>query len=204
MAEQLNEELQRIMAAGRAAIAQPLNDDPMARIEAIQLLWRNWADFEIHMITPVFAINSPPVIHQPQALQGSTKVEHVFPIVDYGYKMATSKGEEMYTAGMSMCKLFFTIEKMIAILIQKLKDEGKESDGPVEIAFDGHEIAQRKGFESVINYAGNLVVTNFDPGAWGERYLEIVKRMADEGYGYPEETPREKWRQHGSSPGMKI
>ena len=46
------------------------------------------------------------------------------------------------------------------------------------------------------------MVTNFDPGSWGERYLEIVKRLSDRGYGYPSEAPREiyKINKRGTTP----
>ena len=48
-----------------------------------------------------------------------------------------------------------------------------------------------------------MIVTNFEPGDWGEHYLEVVKRLSDRGYGYPKETPRENFRQpRGSSPKM--
>ena len=53
---------------------------------------------------------------------------------------------------------------------------------------------QRNGFESIINLQYNVVVTNFDPGAWGDTYLQTVKRLADKGYGYPPEAPRDKYR----------
>jgi hypothetical protein len=39
-----------------------------------------------------------------------------------------------------------------------------------------------------------VAMTNFDPGPWGERYLEMVKRLADKGYGYPPESPRDIYR----------
>jgi hypothetical protein len=49
-----------------------------------------------------------------------------------------------------------------------------------------------------------VVVTNFDPGAWGEQYLQTVKRIADKGFGYPSETPRQPYKQphHSSSAGI--
>ena len=108
------------------------------------------------------------------------------------------------SAGMSMCKLFFTIEKMINILISRLKSGGVSQETEVQVAFGGHEIAQRKAFESIINLSYNVVVTNFEPGEWGERYLENVKRMASK-YGYPPEAPRETYKQsyNSSSAGIK-
>ena len=98
-----------------------------------------------------------------------------------------------------MCKLYYTIEKMIFLLIERLKEGGIDKDTEVEVAFDGHELAQRKCFDSIINLSYNVVVTNFDPGTWGERYLAATKRLADLGYGYPPESPRDIYRKpHGS------
>jgi len=157
-----------------------------------QLLWRA-ADFHILLIRPTFDVKSPPYVYSPEPLEGGGGLEHVYPIVDFGFMLSTSRGEEMYVPGMSMNKMHNTIEKMVVLLIEKLKaQEGSgEIDASVEIqvAFDGFILAKRKAFESIINLPYNVVVTNFDPGAWGERYLDMVKRMADK-YGYPTETPR--------------
>ena len=83
---------------------------------------------------------------------------------------------------------------MIFLLVERLKSGGVSTEAEVQIAFGGHELAQRKGFESVINLVHNVVVTNFEPGRWGERYLEIVKRLSEKGYGYPSEAPRDVYR----------
>ena len=101
----------------------------------------------------------------------------------------------MYSAGMSMCKLYYTIEKIIFLLVERLKTGGVSTETEVQVAFSGHELAQRKAFEIIINLNHNVVVTNFDPGIWGERYLQTVKRLADKGYGYPLEAPRDSFRQ---------
>lgn len=179
-------------------------DDPLLLVERIYKLWWHWADFSLFIITPVIEVISPPLIIPPEKILETDELEFVYPIHDYGYKLMTSKAEDMYTAGMSMCKLFYTIEKMIAILVDRLKSGGTDVETEVQIAFGGHEIAQRKGFESVINLSYNVVVTNFDPGAWGERYLQIVKRLADKGYGYPSEAPRSAYRhRHGVDSEMK-
>lgn len=97
------------------------------------------------------------------------------------------------------------IEKMIHILVERLKSGGVSPEDEVQVAFGGHELAQRKAFESVINLSYNVVVTNFDPGAWGEKYLKNVKQISKSGYGYPKEAPRDNFRQvHGvSSVGIK-
>jgi hypothetical protein len=158
--------------------------------EAYQLYWR-WSHFELKITEPnAFEPIDPPKIILPELIDGSSEVEFVYPIYDFGNVLSTSKGEEIHNTGMSMCKLHFTIEKMIYLLIEKLKSGGIDESVAVHIEFDGHELAQRKAFESVINLAYNVVVTNFDPGAWGDKYLAIVKRLGEKGYGYPLKSPR--------------
>ena len=170
-------------------------EDPVLLVERVYQIWRCWADFELFIVNPSIDVISPPLIIPPERL-GSDEEEFVYPIRDYGHKMATSKAEDMYTAGMSMCKMFYTIEKMIYLLVERLKSGGVSEQTEVQVAFGGHEIAQRKAFESIINLSYNVVVSNFDPGPWGEQYLQNVKRIADKGYGYPSEAPRDVYRQH--------
>lgn len=180
-------------------MALSLEDDPIALVEKVYQLWWNWADFQLFIINPTIEVISPPLLIPPEPLPDSHELEFVFNIYDHGYKLCTSKGAEMYSAGMSMCKLYYTIEKMIFILVERLKSGGVGTDTEVQVAFGGHELAQRKGFESIINLSYNVVVTNFDPGTWGEKYLQIVKRLADKGYGYPPEAPRDTYRQSHTS-----
>ena len=170
---------------------------------AYQLSWR-WADFHLSIIDPVTEEWLEPLVIQPEAIAGTNEMEFVYPIHDYGNGLSTSKGADMYVAGLSMCKLYYTIEKMIYILVERLKSGGIDPSTEVQIAFDGHELAQRKGFESVINLNYNVVITNLDPGLWGERYLQIARRLADKGFGYPPESPRDNYRQsHAGGPGVK-
>ncbi|WP_419419552.1 virulence factor [Legionella sp. D16C41] len=178
-------------------------DDPIALIERIYQLWWHWADFELFIINPTIDPILPPVIIEPEPIGDGTEYEFVYPIVDRGHRLSTSKAQDMFTAGMSMCKLHFTIEKMIYLLIERLKTGGVSAETEVQVAFGGHEKAQRKAFESIINLNYNVVVTNFDPGVWGERYLKVVKTIADKGYGYPSESPRQPYLQHASS-GPKV
>lgn len=185
-------------------------DDPIALVQRVHQLWWRWADFGLFVVHPALDVITPPRIIPPMKLADSDESEFVYPIHDYGYKLMTSKGSEMYSAGLSMCRLYFTIEKMIYLLIERLKSEsGEEEDGKtaldaeVQIAFSGFDGAQRKAFESVINLPYNVIVTNFEPGEWGERYLEIVKRLADKGYGYPSESPRDIFQQSRAS-GVKA
>ena len=162
-----------------------------------------WGAFQLHVITPRLPVFNPPIVIPPAPLIDAEGVEFVYTIHDYGHSMATSKAEDMVSVGMSMCKLYSTIEKMVYLLIERLKSTGISTEEEVQVAFFGFTAAQRKGFESVVNLSYNVVVTNFEPGAWGNRYLETVKRLADKGYGYPSEAPRDSFRHGVSSGGMK-
>ena len=169
-------------------------DNLLQQVAGVFVLWWHWAYFEITVTSPSLPTYNPPKIVHPALVSGTDDYEFAYDICDRGYKLSTSKGEEMYSVGMSMCKMFYTIEKMIYILVKRIKDEGINTEAEVQVTFDGHLLAQRKAFESIINLNYNVVVTNFDPGSWGERYLEIVKRLSDRGYGYPSEAPREIYK----------
>jgi hypothetical protein len=162
----------------------------IVRVEQVYQLWWRWADFHLYVVSPTMDIRTEPNIILPERIPETGTLEFVYSIHDYGYRLSTSKAEEMYDAGMSMCKLYYTIEKMIFLLVERLKDGGVDTETEVQVAFGGHELPQRKAFESIINLDYNVVITNFDPGAWGDRYLGIAKNLARDGYGYPEKSPR--------------
>lgn len=173
--------------------------DPIDMAEKVYQLWWRWANFEVYILDPVLEVFSPPHIIKPDQFENG-EYEFVYNIIDHGQRLVTSKAEDMYSAGMSMCRLYYTIEKMIVLLIERLKQSGVDSETEVQIAFDGHELAERKAFESIVNVSGfNIVVTNFNPEEWGERYLQTIKRMAERGYGYPKEAPRTIYRDHHAS-----
>jgi len=198
-----NETIVEISHADRKLIMEGDLNDPITLVERVWRIWAQWGDFHLYIVTPHIDTVSPPVIIKPETLSGSGESEYVYDIHDSGNKLSASKASEMLSAGMSMCKLYFTIEKMIAILIDRLKAGGISQEQEVQVAFGGHELAQRKAFESIINLTYNVVVTNFDPGAWGENYLRTVKRIAEKGYGYPTETPRDNYKKsHSSSPSV--
>ena len=182
----------------KLAIEEDLNN-PATIAEFVYQIWWGWADFHLYITSPHIDTISPPIIIAPETIPGTNELEHVYPIHDWGYKLSTSKAQDMMKAGKSMCKLFYTIEKMIGILIERLKAGGVSNEAEVQIAFGGHELAQRKAFESIINLSYNVVVTNFEPGEWGENYLRNVKGMSEK-FGYPPEAPRENYKQaHGAS-----
>jgi hypothetical protein len=177
----------------KLAIEEDLNN-PISIVERVYQIWWHWADFHLYISSPHIQGISPPILIQPELISGSDEYEFVYTIHDSGYKLSASKSDNMFSAGMSMCKLFYTIEKMVDILVDRLKSGGVTEETEVQVAFGGHELAQRKAFESIINLSYNVVVTNFDPGEWGDRYLENVKRMAEK-YGYPPEAPRDVYKQ---------
>lgn len=197
MAEQpgnLNQDFVKMAEEARRAVLIENADDPGVIIERVYQLWIRWANFELIVVNPIWEVISPPLIIGPELISGTDEYEFVYNIHDHGYKLTTSKASEMFSAGLSMCKMYYTIEKMIYILVERLKSGGTTTEVEVQVAFGGHELAQRKAFESIINLSYNVVVTNFDPGLWGEHYLATVKRLADKGYGYPPESPRDIYR----------
>lgn len=177
--------------------------DPVLLVERVYKLWWNWADFTLFVVNPTIPIVSPPIVIGPEPIPDSSDMEFVYPIHDHGYKLTTSKSIDMFTAGSSMCKLYFTIEKMVQLLVERIQSSGVDDEMEVQVAFGGHELAQRKAFESIINLPYNVVVNNFEPGVWGERYLATIKRLADKGYGYPPESPRDVYRVSHSNNGPK-
>jgi hypothetical protein len=187
-----HEEFTEVVEEARKRIMQ--DDDPIALVERVYQLWWRWADFELFIVSPTIEAISPPIIIEPEHTSELPEGEFVYNIYDHGYKLTTSKAQDMFTAGMSMCKLYNTIEKMVYLLIERLKSGGIEPETEVQVNFRGHELAQRKAFEIIINLNYNVVVTNFEPGEWGERYLETVKQLAKKGYGYPSEAPRDHFR----------
>jgi hypothetical protein len=179
--------------------------DPLELIEKIYYLWMQWADFHLYVVEPAITPIVPPYGVEPEVIDPETgEKEFVYVIQDHGYKLSSSRAEDMFDSSMSMCKLYNTIEKMIALLVERLRTGGIEPDAEVQVAFSGHELAQRKAFESIINLQENVVVTNFEPGEWGEKYLKVVKNLADKGYGYPPESPRDTYRRSHQGPNKGL
>lgn len=194
---QINENLEipeEIDSAQRKLEMEADLNDPVTLVERVYQIWWHWADFHLYIVSPTIPNVSPPVIIKPELISGTEELEFVYNIHDEGARLSISKSEDMLKATMSMCKLFYTIEKMIYIFVERLKSGGIDPDLEILVAFGGHVLAQRKAFESVINLNYNVVVTNFDPGLWGDRYLHIVKQNADK-YGYPQEAPRQIYKQ---------
>lgn len=181
-------------------------NNPVVLAERVYHLWWNWADFQLYVLSPHIETIFPGLVHEAEQLSDSEK-EFVYPIHDTGDSLSTSKSEQLLSAGKSMCKLFYTIEKMIFLLVERLKSGGVDPEDEVQVALSGHLLAQRKAFESIINLNYNVVVTNFDPDAvnnWGDSYLKNIKCISDKGYGYPTEAPRTSYRKQYDSPSSSI
>jgi hypothetical protein len=131
-------------------------NNPVTLVERIYQIWWHWADFHLYIISPHVTSISPPILIEPEPIS-NTESEFVYIIHDSGSKLSASKSEDMFSAGKSMCKLFFTIEKMINILVERLKSGGIDTETEVQVAFGGHQLAQRKAFESIINLNYNVV-----------------------------------------------
>lgn len=189
-----NDDLIQRMEEQRNVLMVESEYDLLSPVEILNILWWRHADFHIYVMTPIVTRYDEPKIIMPEKLPDTDAYEFVYPIVDFGDQLSTSKGEEGCASGFSMCKLYFTIEKMIAILIERLKEGGTDEKTEIQVALGGYEFAQRKGFESIINLKYNVVVTNFDPSEWGESYLRNVKEISNQGYGYPPEAPRDSYR----------
>ncbi|MBN9231086.1 MAG: virulence factor [Legionella sp. 40-6] len=199
---ELPEDVEGGMDIRRLEMEEDLND-PVALVERVYQIWWHWADFHLYIISPTIPSINPPIVLKPEFIPGTQETEYVYDIHDSGSKLSTSKGEELISAGMSMHRLYMTIEKMISLLVERLKTGGIDMETEVQVAFGGHLLPQRKAFESIINLSYNVVVTNFDPGAWGERYLQIVKHNAER-FGYPPEAPRDTYRHPHQSPSAKV
>jgi len=187
--------------------------DEAMLMNALYYLWILWADFTVYINQPTFVKSAEPKFIMPTVDEKSGAVEPVYRIVDWGDRFTTSRGDDIGKGQRSTGKLFTTIEKMIGLMLDRIKghddwlgveteEEGDEEGGTTgtgtagpeaRIAFAGHELCQRKAFESVINLKENVVVTNFDPGEWGQRHLKNIKVLAEMGYGLPPQSPRATW-----------
>lgn len=177
--------------------------DEALLMEAVNYLWILWADFSVYINEPYVPMESEPTVIEPEFDSKTNTYEYVYPIYDYGDHLTTSRGKDMIKGSRSTGKLFMTIEKIITIMISRIRkhqqelgeedqgDEGSSAQGPESrVAFAGCILGQRKAFESIINLKDNVIVTNFDPGAWGQRHLQNIKTIADRGYGFPKPAPR--------------
>jgi hypothetical protein len=102
-AESLLEEIP-LLAEEEATLIE-MRPDAVQMASLIYMLWLNWADFSITVVSPqVKAFPKPDII-----LPGT---DFTYIIHDFGNRFTTSKQEDMFSAGKSMCKMRYTIEKL--------------------------------------------------------------------------------------------
>lgn len=159
------------------------------------------AYIEIRIDDEAFQLTDKPEIYRPESLQESPHTEEfVYPIFDYGDRLISSKGSQTLFSGQSMIKMFYTIDKMITIWYNKIKsleeNGGRKGSphGEVKVYLDGFDLCLRKAFEVIINLSDNWIVMNYDPGDWGNRYLDILQKLNAKGYSYPPPAPRDYYR----------
>jgi hypothetical protein len=184
-----------------------INDDPLEPIQGMVYLKQTLAYIEIRVEDEAFVFNEQAQIFAPQAIaENPDEKEFVYPIYDFGDRLIASKATESLFAGQSMIKMFYTIDKMISIWYEKIKQKdeeergkkGKGGTGEVKIYLDGFDLCLRKAFEVIINLSDNWVVMNYDPGEWANRYLEILQKLNNQGFAYPPPAPRDYYR-HGTN-----
>lgn len=198
------DEIAHELAQVYQSVTSAVNMDEATLMESLYYLWILWADFTVFIDAPGIPKAKEPTFILPTVDPKTKAVEPVYRIVDWGDRFITSRGEDVGVSTRSTAKFFNTIEKVIGLMLARIKEhmdfeeEGGEEGGSAgpeaRIVFAGHELGQRKAFESVINLRENVVVTNFDPGAWGQRHLQNIKRISDAGYGLPPQAPRSSWR----------
>lgn len=149
-----------------------------------------WADFHLYINDPYIEPIEPPIVFGPEIVAETGELEHVYPITDHGYLLSTSRAEDGLLTGRSMGKYFNTVEKMIHMMVERLKTGGIDAETEARVAFSGHEYGQRRAYESILNLDENVVVTNYEAGEWIERHMRNIKEIAARGYGYPSSSPR--------------
>lgn len=162
-------------------------------LDYLYYLWMLWADFQLYIVEPLIETISPPLVIAPAKDKETGAPEYVYNIMDEGFRLSTSRGQEGLSTGHSMLKYFNTIEKMVALLVERLRTGGISAETEVRVAFYGHELGQRKAFESILNLEENVVVVNFEPGEWGDRFMKSVLELVERGYGAPHSSPRTKY-----------
>lgn len=179
-------------------------DDEVILQRGVAKLLANDAYFELLVVSPQLPVFSPYQLISPKKLSDD-EYEFVYDIQDHGNRFLTARSLDMFSHG-SMCKLYFTIEKIIFLLMERLREsegglEGTELNAEVNI--EGYFTAKRKAFESIINLKENVVVNNFDPEIWGDFYLQWVNILSTKGWGAPPTAPRDFFSTHPSKISLK-
>ena len=186
--------------------AVELNEESLQK--AISYLKQIYADIEIQVASEEFKFQEKPSIYKPEPTIEDEKVkEFVYDIFDFGDRLVASKYDETQPLDANMLKMYFTIEKMITIWSEKIKAVNDKLDEPINdwvFLIEGHELCKRKVFEVVINNLDNWVIMNFDPGNWGNTFLNGLKLLNDKQFPYPPPSPRDFYRHKLGEPSISV
>lgn len=163
--------------------------DELSLLKDVYYIWILWADMHIHIIDPYVAPAFPPKVIPP-GTDNEGNPEHRYKIYDFGDHFSTSVGEELINGTRATGKYLNTIEEMVRLTTERAKaiqaEDGETGEGgeepEIRLAFAGHEIGQRKAFKECIMSQENIVVTNFEPGEWGEQQLRNMEYLAERGF----------------------
>lgn len=177
----LDDEVKNVLAN-----AYPPEEDYLF-IQNIYYLWLLWADFKIYITSPYLPHVSPPVRIEPEVNNKTGQAEWVYPILDAGDMLSTSRGEDIIHGIGATGKFLNTIEKLVNLAVDRCREairQGGDSGSTVEMRFSlhGYEVGRRKAFNVCVDSGENIVITNFDPGEWGERQLRCIQYLAERGY----------------------
>lgn len=160
----------------------------MDLMQNVYYLWLLWIDFHLFINSPYIPPQYPPKVIKPGDFSENSN-EHVYTIYDYGDHFSTSVGDSLAKGSRSTGKMLNTILKMMRLLVKRVKEVDPEAgtdaagdEMAIRVAFDGHEIAQRMAFKQCVMHDMNILVTNFDPGEWGERQLRTMEHLAEKGF----------------------
>lgn len=152
-------------------------------------LWMLYANCHIMLVSP-YVESKVPAIFIPPAYDDKQKdYENVYTILDHGYAFSTSRGEDATAGSTAMGKLYNTIQKMVRLIFERVKDQSGDTgsaDTEIKIALFGHELGRRKAFALIMDQENvNVNIVNFDPVAWGEQFINNLKYMIESGHGAP-------------------
>lgn len=162
----------------------------------IAFMKQTYAFAEIIVEYENFSLTEVPKIYKPEpTIEDPQILEYVYDIYDYGDRLIASKNDDYLN--FSMYRMFMTIEKMVAIMTEKIAAVTQDLDNPPEdwiFAIDGHEYCKRKLFEVIINHPENWLIINYDPGQWASTYLNGLKLLNQKNFPYPASAPRDSYR----------
>lgn len=162
----------------------------------LDYLWMIYVNFQAMIVSPFIEVKEPPVVIKPAYDKQTQIYESVYDIYDHGYAFSTSRGEESSLGTTAMSKLYRTIQKIIALIMQRMEENGTKGGGTfdpqeeIKLALFGHELGRRKAFALVMDLDANVNIVNFDPRLWGEKFISNLKNMIVTGHGYPPDLKR--------------